>query len=387
MFVLLHEDKNTKARLGKLETAHGVVQTPAFMPVATPATLKTLSRDDILESNIQIILSNAYHLFLRPGVEIIKKAGGLHKFMNWDKPLLTDSGGYQIFSLAALRKITEEGAEFQSHIDGAKHFLTPERVVEIQRIFGSDIIMPLDECVHYPATRDYATQSLELTISWAQRSKLAHSQQSAVNSQKLKDESRQLSTVNHQLLLGIVQGSTFLDLRKEAVERLVEIGFDGYAVGGVSVGEPGDLKSEILEFTVGFLPRQKIRYVMGVGSPGDILEAVSKGFDIFDCVMPTRNGRNGMAFTKQGKLNIRNARYASEFTPLETECCCYACQKHTRAYIHHLFSANEILGLRLVSLHNVHFYANLMREIREGIVADKFGSFKKEFIKAYESYS
>lgn len=358
-------------------TAHGEISTPAFIPVATQATLKTLSKREILESKVQIILSNAYHLFLRPGIEIIKKAGGLHKFMNWDKPLLTDSGGYQVFSLATLRKIIKEGVEFQSHIDGAKHFLSPERVIEIQSIFGSDIIMPLDECVHYPATRDYAEESLNLTTEWARRSKIVFSRPTHAMAWVPRVD-------NQQLLFGIVQGSTFLDLRKEAVERLVEIGFDGYAVGGVSVGEPDDLKKEILEFTISLLPERKIRYVMGVGSPVDILEAVSKGFDIFDCVMPTRNGRNGMAFTKKGKLNIRNAKCVSEFTPLEDECSCFTCQNHTRAYIHHLFSANEILGLRLVSLHNVHFYANLMKEIREAIAQDRFSNFKKGFVRKYE---
>jgi queuine tRNA-ribosyltransferase len=388
MFSLLHKDKDTSARLGRLETAHGIVQTPAFIPVATQATVKTLSNSDILNSNIQIILSNTYHLFLRPGIDVIEKAGGLHKFMNWDKPLLTDSGGYQIFSLATLRKITKEGVEFQSHIDGSKHFLSPERIIELQIIFGSDIIMPLDECLHYPATRDYATESLRLTIEWARRSKIVYSQQSLptgrqgiVNNQKLKDKDHQPSPINHQLLFGIVQGSSFLDLRKEAVERLIEIGFDGYAVGGVSVGEPDELKDEILEYTVGLLPTQKLRYVMGVGRPSDILEAVSKGFDIFDCVMPTRNGRNGVAFTRDGKLNIRNAKYASEFTPIEKMCSCYTCQNHTRAYIHHLFSSNEILGLRLVSLHNVYFYANLMRRIREAIAQDNFSAFKRNFMK------
>lgn len=380
MFTLIQQDKDTKARLGKLETAHGEVSTPAFMPVATQATLKTLSKREILESKVQIILSNAYHLFLRPGIEIIKKAGGLHRFMNWDKPLLTDSGGYQIFSLATLRKIIKEGVEFQSHIDGAKHFLSPERVIEIQSIFGSDIIMPLDECVHYPATRDYAEESLKLTVEWARRSKKQFIEIAEARSNKGERRTEN----GEQLLFGIVQGSTFLDLRKEAVERLVEIGFDGYAVGGVSVGEPDDLKKEILEFTIGLLPERKIHYVMGVGSPVDILEAVSKGFDIFDCVMPTRNGRNGMAFTKKGKLNIRNAKCASEFTPIEEKCSCFTCQNHTRAYIHHLFSANEILGLRLVSLHNVHFYANLMKEIREAIAQDRFSNFKKGFIKECE---
>lgn len=380
MFTLIHKDKDTSARLGKLMTAHGEINTPAFAPVATQATLKTLSKRDILDSNVQIILSNAYHLFLRPGMEVIKKAGGLHKFMNWDKPLLTDSGGYQIFSLATLRKITEEGVEFQSHIDGSKHFLSPEKIIEIQGIFGSDIVMPLDECVHYPAQRDYAQESLKLTIAWARRSKLAF------NSHALAISADQSPTdKNKRLLFGIVQGSTFLDLRKEAAEKLVEIGFDGYAVGGVSVGEEDDLKNEILEHTVRFLPEQKMRYVMGIGTPVDIMEAVSKGFDIFDCVMPTRSGRTGQAFTKKGKLNIKNARYACEFTPIEEGCSCFTCENHTRAYVRHLFSAGEILGLRLLSLHNVYFYANLMREIREKIVADKFNSFKKEFIKAYKT--
>lgn len=376
MFTLIQQDKDTKARLGKLETAHGEIDTPAFMPVATQATLKTLSRENILGTGVQILLSNAYHLYLRPGTEIIKKAGGLHKFMNWNKPLLTDSGGYQIFSLATLRKLTEEGAEFQSHIDGSKHFLSPEKIVEIQSIFGSDIIMPLDECVHYPATRDYAEESLKLTLAWARRSK-----KQFIEMAEARSNNGERGTGNgEQLLFGIIQGSTFLDLRKEAAERLLEIDFDGYAVGGVSVGEPDDLKSEILEYTVGFLPPQKLRYAMGVGTPVDILEAVSKGFDIFDCVMPTRNGRNGMAFTRNGKLNIRNACCASEFIPIEEGCSCSTCQEHTRAYIHHLFSANEILGLSLTSLHNVHFYANLMKETREAIARNRFSSFKKEFV-------
>lgn len=381
MFTLIHKDKKTSARLGKLVTAHGEISTPAFAPVATQATLKTLSKHDILDSNVQIILSNAYHLFLRPGMGVIKKAGGLHKFMNWDKPLLTDSGGYQIFSLATLRKITEEGVQFQSHIDGSKHFLSPEKIIEIQGILGSDIIMPLDECVHYPAQRDYAQESLKLTLAWARRSKLAF------NSRLLTANTDQRTTgKSKQLLFGIVQGSTFLDLRKEAAERLIEIGFDGYAVGGVSVGEGDDLKNEILEHTVRFLPEQKIRYVMGIGTPVDIMEAVSKGFDIFDCVMPTRSGRTGQAFTKRGKLNIKNARYACEFMPIEEGCFCFTCQNHTRAYVHHLFSAGEILGLKLLSLHNVYFYANLMREMREGIAAGEFSNFKKEFVRAYENH-
>ncbi len=366
MFKLIHKDKDTDARVGKLTTTHGVIDTPCFMPVGTQGTVKTLSNQDLIDCGIEVILSNAYHLYLRPGIEVIKQAGGLHRFINWQKPILTDSGGYQIFSLAVLRRITDEGVEFQSHIDGSKQFLTPEKIIQIQNIFSSDIIMPLDECVHYPASRDYVEQSLKLTTEWARRSKLIFS-----------------SHNNQQLLFGIVQGSTYPDLRREAAERLIEIGFAGYALGGLSVGEPEDLRYNLIKHTIKFLPEGKPYYLMGVGTPVDILEAVSLGTDMFDCVMPTRNGRNGMAFTKEGKINLRNAQYVYDFKPIDEECHCYACKNYSRSYIRHLFNADEILGLRLVSLHNLYFYTHLMQEIREAICQDRFAEFKRDFINHY----
>ena len=366
MFTLVHQDKDSKARIGLLKTAHGVVKTPAFMPVGTQGTVKTLSAQELMDCQVQVVLSNAYHLYLRPGREVIKEAGGLHKFMGWSGPILTDSGGFQVFSLAVLRKITEKGVEFQSHIDGSKHFLTPEDIIEIQLDLGSDVLMPLDECVHYPAERDYAAESLRLTKIWAERSKQAFSQR------KTQDE---------RLLFGIVQGSTYLDLRKQAAQELVELDFPGYAVGGVSVGEPDELKYEILEHTLKFLPEEKPHYAMGVGSPLDIFRAVEVGVDMFDCVMPTRHARNGTAFTKSGKIVLRNAPFVKDYQPIEADCECLTCKNYTRAYIRHLVNAGEILGVRLVSLHNVHFYAKLMENIRRSIQEDRFLEYKKEFTK------
>ena len=378
MFKLLHKDASTKARLGKLMTAHGEVNTPVFMPVGTQGSVKALSNAEVAGTGAEIILGNTYHLYLRPGLEVIKKAGGLHKFMGWDKPILTDSGGYQVFSLAKLRKLTEEGAEFSSHIDGSKHLLTPEKVIEIQSVLGSDIMMMFDECVHYPAARDYVEQSLELTTKWARRSKEcfegARGQGSGAREKK-------------QLLFGIVQGSTYLDMRKKAVEDLVAIGFDGYAVGGVSVGEPQDLIYEIAEYTAALLPEDKPRYLMGVGTPPDILEAISRGLDMFDCVVPTRNGRNGQAFTAAGDLQLRNAEYKEDFRPIDDTCDCFACRTHTRAYIRHLFNTQEILGLRLVSLHNIHFYVRLIQLSREAIAEDRFLTFKDEIVNNYNQRS
>ncbi len=368
MFKLLHKDKSSKARLGRLETAHGVVETPVFMPVGTQGTVKALSNADLKDTGAEIILGNAYHLYLRPGLDIIKKAGGLHRFMGWDKPILTDSGGYQVFSLATLRKLTDNGAEFSSHIDGSKHVLTPERVIEIQQTLGSDIMMMFDECVHYPAAKDYVEQSLELTTRWARRSR------------EYFDKS---DSKSGQLLFGIVQGSTYLDLRKKAVDELIKIGFDGYAVGGVSVGEPRDLLYEIAEYTAALLPEDKPRYLMGVGMPQDILEAISCGLDMFDCVVPTRNGRNGQAFTFSGDIQLRNAAYKEDFRPIDDRCDCFACKNHTRSYIRHLFNTEEILGLRLVSLHNIHFYVRLIELSRKAIADDRFASFKNEFMVNY----
>ncbi len=374
MFKIIARDKSTKARLGELETPRGVLKTPLFFPVATQATVKTLSNEDIKDCGAQAVLSNTYHLYLRPGIEILEKAGGLHKFMAWEGPILTDSGGYQVFSLATLMKVKEEGVEFQSHIDGSRHFLAPEDVVGLQLRFGSDIIMPLDECVHYPAEKDYARASLDLTTDWAERSK-AHF---------LAHRSSLIADRRIPLLFGIAQGATYLDLRKEAVERLVEIGFDGYAVGGVSVGEPDELVSEVAQYALGLLPEYAPHYVMGVGTPVDMLEAVSRGADMFDCVMPTRNGRNGTAFTKKGKLVLRNSAYADDFQVIEEGCACLACRGgYSRAYLRHLIGAAEILGLRLVSLHNVYFYVKLMKEIRSSLKAGNFSTFKSRFLKEY----
>jgi queuine tRNA-ribosyltransferase len=364
LFDLTHQEKNSRARLGRLNTGHGSIDTPCFMPVGTQGSVKTLSPRDLEDSGAQVILGNAYHLFLRPGMEVIKKAGGLHKFISWPKPILTDSGGYQIFSLALLRKLSDEGVEFQSHIDGFKHFLRPEDVVGIQQDLGSDIIMPLDECVHYPCGKEQARLAMERTIDWARRSKeVCHGEGT---------------------LFSIVQGATYPDLRKECAERLMEMDFGGYAVGGVSVGEPQDLIYEIAAMAAAALPREKPRYLMGVGMPEDIVEAVGVGIDMFDCVIPTRYGRNGTAFTSTGKMTVRNAPFIEDFTPLDAKCSCYTCRNFSRAYLRHLFNTYEILGLHLVSLHNVYFYLQLMRDLRKAIAEDRYLEFKKDFLALYK---
>jgi len=385
MFQITHEDKGSKARLGRLTTAHGIIDTPCFMPVGTQGTVKTLSPLELENSGAQIILANAYHLFLRPGRQVIKQAGGLHRFISWKGSILTDSGGYQIFSLALLRKVSDEGVEFQSHIDGLKHFFSPEDVIEIQRDLGSDIIMSLDECAHYPCSRDYATIAMERTVDWARRSKQVHRSAGGGPAYGWPQSTVHSSGVNSQLLFGIVQGATFEDLRKECAEKLVELDFDGYAIGGISVGEPKNLGYNITNFTLGYLPREKPRYLMGMGMPADIIAAVEEGVDLFDCVIPTRYGRNGTAFTHEGKLTVRNAPYISDYAALDEECSCYACSNFSRAYLRHLFNCDEILGLRLVSLHNVHFYQELMRRIREAISEDRFSEFKKKFLGSYST--
>jgi len=372
MFKLIHEDKNSHARAGQLITARGVINTPCFMPVGTQGTVKTLSPQELEEAGAEIILSNAYHLFLRPGLEVIENAGGLHQFISWPKPILTDSGGYQIFSLALLRKVTDEGVLFQSHVDGARHLLRPEDVINIQHRFGSDIMMPLDECVHYPCSNDQAEVALRRTVDWARRSK-----ESTVH--------RPPSTEKEQFLFGIVQGATYEDLRRECAKRIIEIGFDGYALGGISVGEPKNLSYNIVDFTVQFLPADKPRYVMGVGLPEDIIENAGLGIDMFDCVVPTRYGRNGTAFTSEGKLTIRNSAYIRDWGPLDKRCQCHTCKHFSRAYLRHLFNTEEVLGLRLVSLHNINFYLRLMRDIREAIARDRFTEFKKEFLTSYNN--
>ncbi|MCM8795432.1 MAG: tRNA guanosine(34) transglycosylase Tgt [Candidatus Omnitrophica bacterium] len=365
-FKIISKDKDTQARCGILTTVHGEIQTPCFMPVGTQGTVKAISPKELEDCGAQIILSNTYHLLLRPGIEVIKKAGGLHSFISWQRPLLTDSGGYQIFSLALLRKVNDEGVEFQSHIDGSKHFLTPEEVIKIQNTFGSDIMMPLDECVHYPCSKDYAEVAMKRTLNWARRSKTAY---------------RKNLATNHQLIFGIVQGSTYKDLRKECAKEIVDLDFDGYAIGGVSVGEPKELRYDITYLVAQNLPEDKPRYLMGVGLPQDLILAVEAGIDMFDCVVPTRYGRNGTAFTREGKLVVRNSPFINDFSSLDPDCNCYTCKNFTRAYLRHLFNSEEILGLRLVSLHNVYFFLELMCKIRKAISENRFLQLKREFLR------
>ncbi len=361
-FKVTHNDGKTAARCGILKLERGTIETPIFMPVGTQGSVKSLSPAELEECGAQIILSNAYHLYLRPGTEIIQEAGGLHKFINWKKPILTDSGGYQIFSLAILRKIKDEGLEFQSHLDGSRHFLTPEDVVRLQNVLGSDIMMPLDECVSYPVSHDEARAALERTTLWAYRSK------------------KEWVKTNRGILFGIVQGSTYEDLRKRSLNELLEIDFPGYAIGGLSVGEPADLRYNILSKTVVDLPSTSPRYLMGVGLPQDILEAVSMGVDMFDCVVPTRYGRNGTAFTSLGKITVRNGEFSRDQSPLDPDCGCYCCQNFSRSYLRHLFNAGEILGLRLVSYHNIYFFLDLMKKARQAIKDGVFKEFRKSFL-------
>jgi queuine tRNA-ribosyltransferase len=366
-FSLIKKDDTSSARLGKITTEHGEIHTPVFMPVGTQATVKTLSPDDLISIGAEIILSNTYHLFLRPGHELIKEFGGLHRFMGWDRPVLTDSGGFQVFSLAELRKITEEGVTFQSHIDGgAKHFVTPEFAIEIQEALGADIIMTFDECIPFPATHDYARESLERTLRWAKRCRNAKKKMG-------------------QALFGIVQGGMYPELRKRSAEALVDVGFDGYAVGGLSVGETKPVMYEMIEASVPSLPEDKPRYLMGVGTPEDLVEGVERGIDMFDCVMPTRNARNGTFFTSFGKVVIRNAQYEGAKQPIDSECGCYTCRNFTRAYLRHLFNAGEVLALRLGTIHNLFFYLDLMRNVRASIEQGKFHEFKKEFLTKREN--
>ena len=335
------------------------------MPVGTQATVKTMTPEELKEMNAEIILSNTYHLFLRPGHGLIEKAGGLHKFMNWDRPILTDSGGFQVFSLGKLRKLSEEGATFNSHIDGSKQELTPEKAIEIQNALDSDIAMVLDECPPYPATREYVYNSLKRTTRWAKRCIDANNNP-------------------NQSLFGIVQGGMYQDLREESAKELLELDFPGYAIGGLSVGEPKNLMYEVLEYTTPLLPKDKPRYLMGVGSPDALFEGVEKGIDMFDCVHPTRIGRNGTAMTTYGTVNIKNAKFKEDFTPLDSECSCYTCRNYTRAYLRHLFKANEILGLRLMTYHNVHFLIDTMKNIRKSLEEDRFMTYKKEFFDKYD---
>ncbi len=357
-FEVIHNDPHSGARLGRCHTAHGTFHTPAFIPVGTQATVKALTPEELREMGAEIILSNTYHLYLRPGHERIRRLGGLHHFMHWDHPLLTDSGGFQVFSLHPLVRISEEGVQFQSHLDGSRHEITPEGAIRIQEALGADIMMCLDECTPYPATHAEAERSLALTLNWSRRCR----------------ESR----TGEQALFGIVQGGVYGDLRRRSVEALVEMDFDGYAIGGLSVGESKEEMAGVLEETVPRLPALKPRYLMGVGTPRDIALAVQQGVDMFDCVLPTRNARNGMLFTRNGRVVIKNAAYAEDESPIEAGCSCYTCRNYSRAYLRHLYLADEILAMRLNTIHNLHFYLSFMEEMRRAIGEGRFPEFLKE---------
>lgn len=362
-FTLQSQSSDCAARRGEVATAHGTFQTPIFMPVGTQATVKGVTPENLAELGAQIILANTYHLFLRPGHELIRALGGLHKFMNWPGPILTDSGGFQIFSLKDISTITEEGATFQSHIDGSKQFLSPEIAVAIQEALGSDIMMVLDTCIPYPATRQEAAKATRLTARWAKRC-------------------RQAQPANQQLLFGIIQGGMYEAQRQQAVEEIVNIGFDGYALGGLSVGEPRQQMYDLTEFTAALLPADHARYVMGVGTPEDLVECVWRGVDMFDCVMPTRNARNGMLFTSRGRLVIKNARFKDDPRPIAEDCDCYTCRHYSRAYLRHLYMAKEILAAQLHTIHNLHYFLGLMRDIRQAIEDDRYNQFRQEFYQS-----
>jgi queuine tRNA-ribosyltransferase len=359
-YTLIKECPDTGARAGILHTPHGDVPTPVFMPVGTQATVKAMSPEELKAIGARIILSNTYHLYLRPGHQLVREAGGLHRFMNWDGAILTDSGGFQVFSLGAMRRIKEEGVTFRSHIDGSEHTLTPENVMEIQEALGADIIMAFDECAPYPADREYIRNSLARTTRWAERCRKAHNS---------KD----------QALFAVVQGGMYPDLRRESAGQLLELDFPGYAVGGLSVGEPAALMYEMLEAAVPLLPRHKPRYLMGVGTADYLVEGVARGIDMFDCVLPTRIARNGTVMTRHGYLTVRNRPYADDFRPLEADCGCYVCRNYTRAYIRHLIKANEILGLRLTTYHNLYLLVNFLARIRESILDGSFPETYREF--------
>jgi queuine tRNA-ribosyltransferase len=375
IFERLAADGHSKARHGRLTTAHGTIDTPTFMPVGTLGSVKGVSPRELRELNAQIILGNTYHLFVRPGLDVIKHFGGLHNFMNWDGPILTDSGGYQIFSLAKLRKITEEGVKFQNHIDGARAFISPEIAMEIQTLLGSDIAMALDECVPYPCEYDYAAQSAEMTTRWAKRCSEWKRRYGETAQRGLADS----------MLFGIVQGGTFENLRKENAQAIVDIDFDGYAIGGVSVGEPEEEMMRAVEWAEPFLPGNKPRYAMGLGTPPQLLELIARGMDMFDCVLPTRLARNGTAFTAAGTINLKNAEFILDKNPIEENCACEACREFPRGYIRHLIKAEEILGLRLITLHNLHFYLNLMNRARAEIKQRTFDQFRQAFVANYKT--
>lgn len=365
-YELLHECKKTGARRGIVHTPHGDIQTPVFMPVGTQATVKSMTPDELKnEIDVKILLSNTYHLYLRPGSKLIREAGGLHKFMNWDRAILTDSGGFQVFSLGPLRTITEEGVEFKSHLDGSRHFLSPEKVMEIENDLGSDIMMAFDECCPYPSTYEYTKASMERTTRWAKRCKEAH------------------KNTENQSLFGIIQGGFYKDLREQSAKELIELDLPGYAIGGISVGEPKEEFLEMLRYTTPLMPKDKPRYLMGVGSPDYLIEAAISGIDMCDCVLPTRIARNGTAMTWNGKVVVRNKTYEKDWGPLDPECDCYTCRNYTRAYIRHLVKTKEILGVRLLSLHNIYFLTKLMEKVRIEIGNDNLLNFKNEFYRKY----
>ena len=357
--------KQTGARLGIVHTPHGSFETPTFMPVGTQATVKTMSPEELKEIGAGIILSNTYHLWLRPGHDIVKEAGGLHKFMNWDKPILTDSGGFQVFSLSKFRTIEEEGVHFRHHLNGSKLFLSPEKATEIQNDLGADIMMAFDECPPYPATFDYMKKSVERTSRWAERCLTAHGRP------------------NDQALFGIIQGGAFEELRKQSAKDLISLDFPGYAIGGLSVGESKEVMNEVLEFTTPLLPEDKPRYLMGVGSPGSLIDGAIRGIDMFDCVLPTRIARNGTLMTSAGRLVVRNASFKRDFRPLDENCDCHVCKNYSRAYIHHLIRTEETFGIRLTSYHNLYFLTNLMEQVRDAIRNDRLGDFREEFFEQY----
>jgi queuine tRNA-ribosyltransferase len=373
-FALIAADRD--ARRGELRTAHGVVQTPAFMPVGTQGSVKAMRQRDLEEAGAQIILGNTYHLYLRPGDQLIARRGGLHRFIGWSHPILTDSGGYQVFSLAGRRRVDEQGAEFRSHLDGSVHRLSPESAVDIQARLGSDIAMVLDECLGYPASRDETAQSMERSVRWAARCRARF----AAVRDGAGDEVG--ATNAGQVQFGIVQGGVFQDLRDQSAAAVTEIGFEGYAIGGLSVGEPIDLMYAVVADTARALPSDQPRYLMGAGTPEDLVECVARGIDMFDCVLPTRNARNGQLFTSEGRINIKNARYAEDDGPVDPACGCYTCRTHSRAYLRHLYLAGEMTAGTLNTLHNLTFYLDTMRRIREAITLRTFDKFRQEFLRS-----
>ncbi len=364
MYELIHTDKNTGARVGRLKTAHGIIETPAFMPVATKGTVKTLAPEELYYMGTQALISNAFHLFLSPGMEVIQKAGGLHKFMNWERAIFTDSGGFQMIRKDFPFKITDEGITYKNPRDGKKYSYTPEICLETQKILGSDVAMILDECPAYGSEYSIVEASVERTIQWAKRSEIIE-----------KNEG--------QLFFAILQGGTFAELRKKCAEELIAMDFDGYGIGGLSIGEPKEIMNEVLKYSVPLVPKNKPRYLMGVGSPVELLEAIETGIDIFDSAFPTRNARHGSLMTSKGNVDIARAKYALDFTPIDDGCGCYTCKNYTRAYLHHLFKESELLALRLTSIHNLHFIQSIVKDAREAILGDRFADFRKSVITGF----